>query len=78
MVMDGCRDEYFQCREHSGQCAKVEVLERDLERQVTINKELWEKIDKITGRLNLIMGGVFVLWPALQVIFWFANGRPVH
>ena len=66
------------CREHSGTCARVTTLERDLERQVEINKELWEKIEQISSRLNLIMGGVFVLWPALQVVFWFASGKAVH
>ena len=67
------------CADHSGTCYRILAVERALEKQDSDNSaemlRMWTKIDKMSDRLNLIMGGVFVLWPALQLALWFFGGK---
>lgn len=67
-----------KCNEHSGTCARVDELQRFQDRQEGtdgVNQRLFEKVDKVSGKLNLILGAVFVLWPAIQVIMWLVGQR---
>ena len=68
-------DRHEVCSDHSGTCTRISIAERDLARQIEINDRLWVQIDKINARLNLTMGGVFVLWPILQIGFWLIGGK---
>ena len=57
-----------ECLHHSGVCARVETLERN-------EHILFDKLDKVTAKLNIIMGGVLLLWPAVQIVVYLMTGH---
>ena len=51
------------CLKHSGHEARIKALEVQLE-------STDDKLDGLSSKLNLILGGVMLLWPAVQVVIW--------
>lgn len=56
-----------ECLKHSGHEARINALEDQTE---SLNR----KMDGLSGKLNLILGGVMILWPMVQVLMWFIKG----
>ncbi|MEN6440925.1 MAG: hypothetical protein ABFD97_20335 [Syntrophobacter sp.] len=57
-----------KCDEHSGVCEAVSTLKKQQE-------TVFEKIDTLTRAVYVLMGGVFVLWPAIQVMLWIMQKK---
>lgn len=52
-----------RCDEHSGVCEAVGTLKKQQD-------AVFDKLDILTRYVYVLMGGVFVLWPAVQVVMW--------
>lgn len=61
-------DREMDCLKHSGHEARIKTLEDQSE-------NLFSKVDNLSGKLNLILGAVMLLWPAVQVLLWFVGKK---
>jgi len=46
-------------------------VESMIEKQIGnggINEQLWKSIDKMNTKLNVLLGGVLLLWPVVQLL----------
>lgn len=63
--------DHEQCLEHTGTCARMNSVESMIEKQIGnggINEQLWKSIDKMNTKLNVLLGGVLLLWPVVQLL----------
>ncbi len=66
------------CMEHSGQCSRMNAVESFMEKQDGkggTNEQLWKAIDKMNSKLNVLLGGVLLLWPTIQVVLWVIGSK---
>ena len=57
------------CLMHSGHEARILEIERSV---CTMEK----KQAKSDAKLNILLGGVLVLWPAVQILMWVLGKKP--
>lgn len=57
-----------RCDDHSGVCEAVGTLKSN-------DVEIFKKLDSLSKAVYVLMGGVFVLWPAIQFVMWVASKK---
>jgi hypothetical protein len=57
-----------ECLKHSGHEARLKAVEAQ-------SDTLFEKVDKLSGKINLLLGGVMILWPAIQIFVWLIGKK---
>jgi hypothetical protein len=62
------REDSFSCYEHAGHCARLTAMEKSQER-------FERRMEELSNKLNIILGAVVVLWPAIQIIMWWMGKK---
>lgn len=54
----------YGCLNHSGFESRIKALERTMEK-------MEERFERVNNKMNLLLGAVTLLWPAIQIFMWF-------